>query len=113
MNFVVKDFWWWNLGKMSPHRSVRRGGREGRGGRGAKHNQPEGQSEGQPAVQVVDPTAPITKADFAAMEQRYRDMLFEALAHNQPAQQTQTDFVQTPTTGVQIPAAEVQTPVVA
>ena len=21
--FFVKDFWWWNLGKMSPHRSVR------------------------------------------------------------------------------------------
>ena len=85
---------------------VRRGGRRGRE---VIRNQPKGQH----AIQVVDPTAYVTQADLAAMEQRYIDLLFEALAQQQPVQQTQIALVQTPATDVQIPAARVQAPIVA
>ena len=82
--FVVKDFWWWNLGKMSTHISVHKSGRRGRG---VGHN--------QPTVKVVHPVVPITHADLAAMKQRYRDLLFEVLAQHQPVQQTQSASIQT------------------
>ncbi|KAA0032072.1 uncharacterized protein E6C27_scaffold223G00390 [Cucumis melo var. makuwa] len=73
---------------MPPRRGARRGG--GRGGRGAGRSQPEE----QPAVLAVDPNAPITKADLAAMEQRYQDMLQSALAPFLAAQQNQAAPVQ-------------------
>ncbi|TYK09787.1 gag-protease polyprotein [Cucumis melo var. makuwa] len=63
--------------------SPRRGGREGRG---ARRTQPEE----QPAVQAVNPTAPVTQADFAAMEKRYREMLRDALGTIDAVQQTPT-----------------------
>ena len=50
---------------MPPRRSVRRGGR---GGRGVGRNQREGQPEGQLAIQAIDPTAPVTQADLVTME---------------------------------------------
>ncbi|TYK01350.1 gag protease polyprotein [Cucumis melo var. makuwa] len=68
---------------MSPCREARRGGREGRG---AGRTQPEE----QPAVQVANPTAPITQADLVAIEKRYQDMLRDALASFHAAQQTPT-----------------------
>ncbi|KAA0057116.1 NBS-LRR type resistance protein [Cucumis melo var. makuwa] len=70
-------------GKMPPRRGARRGG--GRGGRGAGH----GQLEEQPAVPAVDPNAPVTQADLAAMEQCYQDMLQAALTPFLAAQQNQ------------------------
>ncbi|KAA0066449.1 uncharacterized protein E6C27_scaffold21G005470 [Cucumis melo var. makuwa] len=76
------------LAKMPPRRGARRGG--GRGGRGAGRGQPEE----QPAVSAVDPNAPITQADLAAMEQRYQDMLQAALTPFLAAQQNQAAPVQ-------------------
>ncbi|KAA0062300.1 gag protease polyprotein [Cucumis melo var. makuwa] len=67
---------------MQPHRRARRGG--GKGGRGAGRTQPEE----QPAVQVANPTTPVTQVDLAAMEQRYQDMLRAALAPFHAVQQT-------------------------
>uniref|UniRef100_A0A9I9EHC0 Gag protease polyprotein n=1 Tax=Cucumis melo TaxID=3656 RepID=A0A9I9EHC0_CUCME len=75
-------------GRMSPRRGARRGG--GRGGRGASRGQPEA----QPAAPAVDPNAPVTQADLAAMEQRYQDMLQAALAPFLAAQQNQAAPVQ-------------------
>ncbi|TYK09566.1 ty3-gypsy retrotransposon protein [Cucumis melo var. makuwa] len=72
-----------NRGRMPPRRGARRGG--GRGGRGAGRGQPEEQS----AVPAVDPNAPVTQADLAAMEQRYQNMLQAALAPFLAAQQNQ------------------------
>ncbi|KAA0061126.1 gag protease polyprotein [Cucumis melo var. makuwa] len=84
---------------MPPRRGARRGG--GRGGREAGHGQPEE----QPAVPAVDPNAPITQADLAAMEQRYQDMLQAALAPFLAAQQNQATPVQAQTV---IPLAPVE-----
>ncbi|KAA0043071.1 gag protease polyprotein [Cucumis melo var. makuwa] len=56
--------------EMPPRRGARRGGRGGRG-RGAGRVQPEV----QPVAQATDPTAPVTHADLAAMEQRFRDLI--------------------------------------
>ncbi|TYJ96331.1 pol protein [Cucumis melo var. makuwa] len=79
------------FGKMPPRRDAHRGG--GRGGRGAERGQPEE----QPAVQAANPDAPVTQADFAAMEQRYQDMLQAALAPFLAAQQNQAAPVQAQT----------------
>ncbi|KAA0043576.1 histone H2B.3-like [Cucumis melo var. makuwa] len=68
---------------MSPRRGRCRGG--GGGGRGARRIQPEEQL----AAQAANPTAPVTQADLAAMEQQYQDMLQTALAPFHAAQQTQ------------------------
>ncbi|KAA0060384.1 gag protease polyprotein [Cucumis melo var. makuwa] len=68
--------------KMPPRRGSRRGG--GRGGKEAGRIQPEE----QPVVQAANPNAPVTQADFAAMEQPYQDMLQAALAIFLAAQQT-------------------------
>ena len=68
---------------MSPSRDARRGGREGRG---ARRTQPEE----QPAVQAANPTAPVTQANFAAMEKRYQEMLRDALGTIDAVQQTPT-----------------------
>ncbi|KAA0067940.1 pol protein [Cucumis melo var. makuwa] len=84
---------------MPPRRGARRGG--GRGGRGAGRGQPEE----QPAVPAVDPNAPVTQADLAAMEQRYLDMLQAALAPFLAAQQNQAAPVQAQTV---IPPAPVE-----
>ncbi|KAA0051341.1 gag protease polyprotein [Cucumis melo var. makuwa] len=53
-----------------------------------------GQPEAQPATPAVDPNAPVTQADLAAMEQRYQDMLQAALAPFLVAQQNQAAPVQ-------------------
>ncbi|TYK19409.1 gag protease polyprotein [Cucumis melo var. makuwa] len=58
---------------MPPRGGERRGGRKDTG---AEHTQPEE----QPAVQAVNPTAPVTQTDLAAMEKRYQDLLRDALA---------------------------------
>ncbi|KAA0036138.1 LINE-1 retrotransposable element ORF2 protein [Cucumis melo var. makuwa] len=84
---------------MPPRRGARRGG--GKGGRGAGRGQPEE----QPAVPAVDPNAPVTQADLAAMEQRYQDMLQAALAPFLAAQQNQAALVQDQTV---IPPAPVE-----
>ncbi|TYK23829.1 gag protease polyprotein [Cucumis melo var. makuwa] len=84
---------------MPPRRGARQGG--GRGGRGADRGQPEE----QPAVPAVDPNAPVTQADLAAMEQRYQDMLQAALAPFLAAQQNQAAPVQAQTV---IPPAPVE-----
>ncbi|KAA0042183.1 retrotransposon protein, putative, Ty3-gypsy subclass [Cucumis melo var. makuwa] len=68
---------------MSPRRGVRRGGG---GDRGVGHTQPEKHL----VVQTTNPIAPVTQADLAAMEQRYQDMLRDALAPFHVAQQTPT-----------------------
>ncbi|TYK22884.1 RNA-directed DNA polymerase-like protein [Cucumis melo var. makuwa] len=60
-------------GKMPPRRGACRGG--GRG-RGAGRMQPKK----QPVVQAANLTASVTQAELAAMEQRYQDMLRDALA---------------------------------
>ncbi|KAA0047001.1 ty3-gypsy retrotransposon protein [Cucumis melo var. makuwa] len=57
---------------MPPRRGARRGGRGGRG-RGAGRVQPEV----QPVAQATDPAAPVTHADLAAMEQRFRDLIMQ------------------------------------
>ncbi|KAA0037368.1 uncharacterized protein E6C27_scaffold278G00710 [Cucumis melo var. makuwa] len=67
---------------MPPRRGARRG--DGRGGRGTGRGQPEA----QPAAPAVDPNAPITHADLAAMEQRYQDMLQAALRLSLPPSRT-------------------------
>ncbi|TYK29226.1 gag protease polyprotein [Cucumis melo var. makuwa] len=76
---------------MPPRRgALREGGREDRGaGRG--------QPEEQPTVLAVDPNAPVTQADLAAIEQRYQDMLQAALAPFLAAQQNQAAPVQAQT----------------
>ncbi|TYK30207.1 uncharacterized protein E5676_scaffold455G003320 [Cucumis melo var. makuwa] len=74
---------------MLPRSGARRGG--GRRGRGADRGQPEEQL----AVPAVDPNAPVTQADLAAMEQRYQDMLQAALAPFLAAQQNQPPLFRT------------------
>ncbi|KAA0046058.1 gag protease polyprotein [Cucumis melo var. makuwa] len=66
--------------EMSPRRGARRGGRGGRG-RGAGCVQPEV----QPVTQATYPTAPVTHADLAAMEQRFRDLIMQMREQQQPA----------------------------
>ncbi|TYJ96586.1 gag protease polyprotein [Cucumis melo var. makuwa] len=66
--------------EMPPRRGARRGGRGGRG-RGAGRVQPEV----QPTVQAIDPAAPVTHADLAAMEQRFRDLIMQMREQQQPA----------------------------
>ena len=88
---------------MPSRRGARRGG--GRGGRGVGRGQPEA----QPAAPAVDPNAPVTQANLAAMEQRYQDMLQAALAPFLAAQQNQAAPVQAQT--VVPPAPEEAQPV--
>ncbi|XP_050940455.1 uncharacterized protein LOC127149320 [Cucumis melo] len=57
---------------MPPRTGARKGGRGGQG-RGAGRVQPEV----QPVAQATDPAAPITHADLAAMEQRFRDLIMQ------------------------------------
>ncbi|KAA0066456.1 pol protein [Cucumis melo var. makuwa] len=64
---------------MPPRRGARRGGRGGRG-RGAGRVQPEV----QPVAQAPDPAAPVTHADLAAMEQRFRDMIMQMREQQKP-----------------------------
>ncbi|TYK20316.1 gag protease polyprotein [Cucumis melo var. makuwa] len=66
--------------EMPPRRGARRGGRGGRG-RGACRVQPEV----QPVAQATDPAAPVTHADLAAMEQRFRDLIMQMGKQQQPA----------------------------
>ncbi|KAA0063859.1 gag protease polyprotein [Cucumis melo var. makuwa] len=66
--------------EMPPRRGARRGGRGGRG-RGAGRVQPEV----QPVAQATDPAAPVTHADLAAMEQRFRDLIMQMREQQQPA----------------------------
>ncbi|KAA0059042.1 gag protease polyprotein [Cucumis melo var. makuwa] len=49
--------------------------------RGAGHVQPEV----QPVVQATNPIAPVTLADLAAMEQRFKDLIMQMRAPQQPA----------------------------
>ncbi|KAL0541199.1 hypothetical protein IC582_021238 [Cucumis melo] len=81
------EFWQRNrlvvVRKMPPRRGARRGGRGGRG-RGAGRVQPEV----QPVAQTPDPTAPVTHADLAAMEQRFRDMIMQMREQQKPASPT-------------------------
>ncbi|KAA0053259.1 pol protein [Cucumis melo var. makuwa] len=65
--------------EMPPRRGVRRGGRGGRG-KGAELVQPEV----QPVAQATDPTAPVTHADLAAMEQRFGDLIMQIRKKQQP-----------------------------
>ncbi|KAA0041160.1 gag protease polyprotein [Cucumis melo var. makuwa] len=65
---------------MPPRRGARRGGRGGRG-RGAGRVQPEV----QPVAKATDPAAPVTHADLAAMEQRFRDLIMQMREQQQPA----------------------------
>ncbi|KAA0036674.1 pol protein [Cucumis melo var. makuwa] len=94
------------LGRIPPRRGARRGG--GRGGRGAGRGQPEE----QPAAPAVNPNAPVTQADLAAMEQRYQDMLQAALVPFLAVQQNQAAPVQaqtvTPPTPVEAQPVPVQ-----
>ncbi|KAA0060264.1 gag protease polyprotein [Cucumis melo var. makuwa] len=39
----------------------------------------------QPVAQATDPAAPVTHADFAAMEQRFRDLIMQMREQQQPA----------------------------
>ncbi|KAA0041881.1 gag protease polyprotein [Cucumis melo var. makuwa] len=66
--------------EMPPRRGARRGGRGGRG-RGTGRVQPEV----QPVAQATDPAAPVTHADLAAMEQRFRDLIMQMREQQQPA----------------------------
>ncbi|KAA0052196.1 gag protease polyprotein [Cucumis melo var. makuwa] len=66
--------------KMSPRRGVRSGGRGGQG-RGAGRVIPKV----QPVAQATDPAAPVTHADLAAMEQRFRDLIMQMREQQQPA----------------------------
>ncbi|KAL0536812.1 hypothetical protein IC582_025774 [Cucumis melo] len=68
---------------MPPRRGARRGGRGGRG-RGAGRVRPEV----QPVAQAPDPAAPVTHADLAAMEQRFRDMIMQMREQQKPASPT-------------------------
>ncbi|KAA0046024.1 gag protease polyprotein [Cucumis melo var. makuwa] len=63
--------------EMPPRRGARRGGQ----GRGAGRVQPEV----QPVTQATDPAAPVTHADLAAMEQRFRDLIVQTWEQQQPA----------------------------
>ncbi|XP_050939278.1 uncharacterized protein LOC127148901 isoform X3 [Cucumis melo] len=65
---------------MPPRRGARRGGRGGRG-RGAGSVQ----LEVQLVAQATDPAAPVTHADLAAMEQRFRDLIMQIREQQQPA----------------------------
>ncbi|KAA0032617.1 gag protease polyprotein [Cucumis melo var. makuwa] len=69
--------------EMPPRRGARRGGRGGRG-RGAGRVQPEV----QPVAQAPDPVAPVTHADLAAMEQRFRDLIMQMREQQKPASPT-------------------------
>ena len=69
--------------EMPPRRGARRGGRGGRG-RGAGRVQPEVQH----VAQAPDPAAPVTHADLAAMEQRFRDMIMQMREQQKPASPT-------------------------
>ncbi|TYK27265.1 uncharacterized protein E5676_scaffold244G00320 [Cucumis melo var. makuwa] len=66
---------------MPQCRGARRGGRRGRG---VGRTQPKE----QPAVQAGNSIATVTRADLDAMENRYQDMLRDALAPLHIAQQT-------------------------
>ncbi|KAL0537248.1 hypothetical protein IC582_026223 [Cucumis melo] len=68
---------------MPPRRGARRGGRGGRG-RGAGRVQPEV----QPVAQAPDTAAPVTHADLAAMEQRFRDMIMQMREQQKPVSPT-------------------------
>ncbi|KAA0061225.1 histone H2B.3-like [Cucumis melo var. makuwa] len=81
--------------KMPPRRGARREG--GRGGRGARHTQPEEQS--------------VTQADLTAMEQRYQNMLQTALAPFLVAQQTQVAPVKAQTVPPSTPVGAQPAPV--
>ncbi|KAA0067427.1 gag protease polyprotein [Cucumis melo var. makuwa] len=65
--------------EIPPRRGARRGGRGGRG-RGAGRVQPEVQL----VAQATDPAAPVTHADLAAMEQRFRDLIMQMREQQQP-----------------------------
>ncbi|KAA0042133.1 gag protease polyprotein [Cucumis melo var. makuwa] len=65
--------------EMPPRRGARRGDRGGRG-RGAGRVQPEV----QPVAQATDPAAPVTHANLAAMEQRFRDLIMQMREQQQP-----------------------------
>ncbi|KAA0036199.1 gag protease polyprotein [Cucumis melo var. makuwa] len=41
--------------------------------------------EVQPVAQVTDPAAPVTHADLAAMEQRFKDLIMQMREQQQPA----------------------------
>ncbi|KAA0062433.1 gag protease polyprotein [Cucumis melo var. makuwa] len=69
--------------EMPPRRGARRGGREGRG-RGAGRVQ----LEVQPVAQATNPAVPVTHADLAAMEQRFRDLIMQMREQQQPAPPT-------------------------
>ncbi|TYK19758.1 uncharacterized protein E5676_scaffold3861G00130 [Cucumis melo var. makuwa] len=68
-------------GKISQYRGACRGGRRGRG---AGRTQPEE----QPAVHAANSCATITQAYLTAMENRYKDMLRDALTLLHIARQT-------------------------
>ncbi|KAA0065875.1 pol protein [Cucumis melo var. makuwa] len=80
-------YWWRNMKRevadFVSRRGARRGGRGGRG-RGAGRVQPEV----QPVAQAPDPAAPVTHADLAAMEQRFRDMIMQMREQQKPASPT-------------------------
>ncbi|KAA0061992.1 gag protease polyprotein [Cucumis melo var. makuwa] len=63
--------------KMPPRRGAHRGDRGGRG-RGVGRVQPKV----QPVAQATDPTAPVTHAELAAMEQRFRDLIMQMREHS-------------------------------
>ncbi|KAA0059781.1 gag protease polyprotein [Cucumis melo var. makuwa] len=66
--------------EMPPRRGVRRGGRGGRGRRAGRV-----QPEVHPVVQATDLAAPVTHADLAAMEQRFRDLIMQMREQQQHA----------------------------
>ncbi|KAA0061618.1 ty3-gypsy retrotransposon protein [Cucumis melo var. makuwa] len=69
--------------EMPPRRGARRGGRGGRG-REVGRVQPEV----QPVAQAPDPAAPVTHADLAAMEQRFRELIMQMREQQKPASPT-------------------------
>ncbi|KAA0067808.1 gag protease polyprotein [Cucumis melo var. makuwa] len=77
--------------EMPPRRGARRGGREGRG-RGAGRVQPGV----QPVAQATDPATPVTHADLAAMEQRFRDLIMQMQGQQQPAPPAPAQFLLCP-----------------
>ncbi|KAA0056703.1 gag protease polyprotein [Cucumis melo var. makuwa] len=78
--FLIASAMYALMKEMPPKRGARRGGRGGRG-RGAGRVQPEV----QPVAQATDSTAPVTHADLAAMEQRFRDLIMQMREQQQPA----------------------------
>ncbi|KAA0058332.1 gag protease polyprotein [Cucumis melo var. makuwa] len=72
----ASSFFMLPLTEMPPKRGVPMGGR----GRGARRVQPEV----QPVAQATDPAAPVTHADLAAMEQRFRDLIMQMREQQQP-----------------------------